>query len=175
MDERPEAEAQYYAGVTDLLVHLHAAQPMAGLPVHGLDQWLDEVMLFPDWYDPALGIEGDRDAFRAAWDAVLAPVAADGLPRVTVLRDYHAENIMLVPGRRGVAHYSLLDFQDALVGHPAYDLASVLEDARRDVTPAVEAAMLARYSEATGHDIEKAYWALAAQRNTRILDRKSVV
>src|SRR3546814_5265398 len=68
---------------------------MAGLPVHGLDQWLDEVMLFPDWYDPALGIEGDRDAFRAAWDAVLAPVAADGLPRVTVLRDYHAENIML--------------------------------------------------------------------------------
>src|SRR3546814_4265912 len=81
----------------------------------------------------------------------------DGLPRVTVLRDFHAENIMLVEGREGIAHYGLLDFQDALVGHPAYDLASVLEDARRDVTPGVETAMLARYSEATGQDIEKAY------------------
>src|SRR3546814_13705998 len=74
---------------------------MAGLPVHGLEQWLDEVMLFTDWYCPALEIAADREAFRAAWEAVLAPVAADGLPRVTVLRDYHAENIMLVPGREG--------------------------------------------------------------------------
>src|SRR3546814_4144473 len=78
---------------------------------------------------------------------------------------------MLVPGRRGVAHYGLLDFQDALVGHPAYDLASVLEDARRDVTPAVEAAMLDRYVAATGQGelFRTAYWVLAAQRNTRIL------
>ena len=92
-----------------------------------------------------------------------------GLPRVTVLRDFHAENIMLVGGKDGIAHFGLLDFQDALVGHPAYDLASVLEDARRDVTPAVEAAMLARYQSVTGRNIEAAYWALAAQRNTRIL------
>src|SRR3546814_8875381 len=109
-------------------------------------------MLFTDWYCPALEIAADREAFRAAWEAVLAPVAADGLPRVTVLRDYHAENIMLVPGREGIAHYGLLDFQDALIGHPAYDLASVLEDARRDVSPAVEAAMLDRYIAATGQD-----------------------
>lgn len=162
-------EAGHYAGATDLLVHLHARPPMAGLPVHGLDHWLDEVMLFADWYCPALDIAVDRDAFRAAWTAVLTPVEHDGLPRVTVLRDFHAENIMLVPGKHGIRHYGLLDFQDALVGHPAYDLASVLEDARRDVTPAVEAAMLARYQAATGHDIEAAYWALAAQRNTRIL------
>ncbi len=58
---------------------------------------------------------------------------SDGLGPVTVLRDYHAENIMLVDGREGVAQFGLLDFQDALAGHPAYDLASVLEDARRDV------------------------------------------
>src|SRR3546814_15522171 len=76
---------------------------------------------------------------------------------------------MLVEGREGIAHYGLLDFQDALVGHPAYALASVLEDARRDVTPGVETAMLARYSEATGPDIENAHWALAAPRNPRIL------
>src|SRR3546814_14226335 len=78
---------------------------------------------------------------------------------------------MLVPGRRGVAHYGLLDFQDALIGHPAYDLASVLEDARRDVSPAVEAAMLDRYIAATGQDeaFRAAYWAPAAPRTTRIL------
>ncbi|PZQ22670.1 MAG: aminoglycoside phosphotransferase [Sphingopyxis macrogoltabida] len=171
VDERPGTESGYYAGVTDLLVHLHARPAMDGLPVHGIAQWLDEVMLFTDWYCPALDLDVDRDAFRAAWQAVLAPVEQDGLPRVTVLRDFHAENIMLVGGRDGLAHYGLLDFQDALVGHPAYDLASVLEDARRDVTPAVEAAMLDRYIAATGRDdrFRAAYWALAAQRNTRIL------
>lgn len=171
LDERSDAEAAYYAGVVDLLVHLHARAPMSGLPVHGLDQWLDEVMLFADWYGPALGLEFDGDGFRAAWEEVLAPVEADGLPRVTVLRDFHAENIMLVAGRDGVRRFGLLDFQDALVGHPAYDLASVLEDARRDVSPAVETAMLDRYAAATGQGeaFRAAYWALAAQRNTRIL------
>ncbi len=171
LDERPQAEADYYAGVTDLLVHLHARPAMAGLPVHGLTQWLDEVELFTEWYCPALDLDVDREGFRAAWEAALAPVEADGLPRVTVLRDFHAENIMLVGGKDGIAHYGLLDFQDALVGHPAYDLASVLEDARRDVTPAVEAAMLDRYVAARGQGeaFRKAYWALAAQRNTRIL------
>ena len=71
----------------------------------------------------------------------------------------------------GVAHFGLLDFQDALAGHPAYDLASVLEDARRDVPPAIERAMIDRYVAATGQGatFERAYWALAAQRNTRIL------
>ncbi len=78
---------------------------------------------------------------------------------------------MLVAGREGVAHLGLLDFQDALAGHPAYDLASVLEDARRDVPMAIERAMLDRYIAATGGGagFERAYWALAAQRNTRIL------
>jgi aminoglycoside/choline kinase family phosphotransferase len=102
---------------------------------------------------------------------VLEPVASDGLGPVTVLRDYHAENVMLVSGREGVRHFGLLDFQDALVGHPAYDLASVLEDARRDVPAEIERAMIDRYVAATGKPdaFERAYWALAAQRNTRIL------
>jgi aminoglycoside/choline kinase family phosphotransferase len=171
LDDAPDAEGRYYAGVTDLLVHRHARPPMAGLPVHGLAEWLDEVMLFTDWYCPALDLDVDRDAFRAAWEAALEPVETDGLPRVTVLRDFHAENIMLVKGKDGIAHFGLLDFQDALVGHPAYDLASVLEDARRDVSPGVEAAMLDRYVAAAGQGeaYRRAYWALAAQRNTRIL------
>ena len=141
------------------------------LPVHGLDRWLEELALFPDWYCRALDLDVDVAAYEAAWRAVLAPVAGDGLGPVTVLRDYHAENIMLVADRSGIAHFGLLDFQDAVAGHPAYDLASILEDARRDVTPAVERAMLDRYCGHTGCDgaFETAYWALAAQRNTRIL------
>ena len=111
------------------------------------------------------------DGYRAAWTEVLQPVADDGLGPVTVLRDYHAENIMLVEGREGVEHFGLLDFQDALAGHPAYDLASVLEDARRDVPAELERAMIDRYVAATGQNevFERGYWALAAQRNTRIL------
>jgi aminoglycoside/choline kinase family phosphotransferase len=171
LDEEGDREAELYAIATDVLIHLHQHQPMPGLPVHGLDQWLDELALFTDWYCPALDLDVDAQGYRDAWRQVLAPVAADGLGPVTVLRDYHAENVMLIEGRQGVAHFGLLDFQDALSGHPAYDLASVLEDARRDVSPAIERAMLDRYIAATGHGaaFEAAYWALAAQRNTRIL------
>jgi aminoglycoside/choline kinase family phosphotransferase len=144
---------------------------MPGLPPHGLEQWLEELKLFTDWYCPAVGLDVDSNAYQAAWRHVLEPVAKDGLGPVTVLRDYHAENVMLVQGQEGVAHFGLLDFQDALSGHPAYDLASVLEDARRDVPEAIEQAMVERYIEATGNRdaFERAYWALAAQRNTRIL------
>ena len=154
-----------------MLVHLHRHPPMDGLKPHGLEQWLDELSLFTNWYCPAVGVEVDVDGYRAAWTEVLGPIAKDGLGPVTVLRDYHAENIMLVEGRGGVAHFGLLDFQDALAGHPAYDLASVLEDARRDGPEAIERAMIDRYVAATGHGdaFERAYWALAAQRNTRIL------
>jgi hypothetical protein len=171
LEEDPASERELYELATDVLVHLHQHAPMEGLRRHGLDQWLDELELFLEWYCPAVGAEIDAEAYRAAWTEVLAPVANDGLSPVTVLRDYHAENIMLVGERKGVGHFGLLDFQDAVAGHPAYDLASVLEDARRDVAPEIERAMIDRYVAATGHggQFERAYWALAAQRNTRIL------
>jgi len=171
LDEAPHREAELYTLATDLLVHLHAHPPMSGVRRHGLDEWQSELQLFLDWYCPALDLDVDRGGFEEAWRDVLAPVAADGLGPVTVLRDYHAENIMLVRGRNGIAHLGLLDFQDAVAGHPAYDLASVLEDARRDVSPEIERAMIDRYVAATGQgaDYERAYWVLAGQRNTRIL------
>ena len=171
LDSDPARERELYALATDLLVHLHGHPPMDGLPPHGVEQWLEELKLFTDWYCLAVGAEVDTANYERAWREVLESVAADGLGPVTVLRDYHAENIMLVDGRDGVAHFGLLDFQDALAGHPAYDLASVLEDARRDVPPAIERAMIDRYVAATGHGeaFERAYWAMAAQRNTRIL------
>ena len=171
LDDRPEREMELYAVATDLLVHLHGQPAMPGLKRHGLEEWLAELHLFTNWYCPAVGVKPDLPAWESAWAEVLGPVAGDGLGPVTVLRDYHAENIMLVAGRGGIAHFGLLDFQDAVTGHPAYDLVSVLEDARRDVTPSVERAMIDRYMKATaqGPDFERAYWALAAQRNTRIL------
>ena len=171
LDTDPQRERELYELATDVLIHLHGHPPMKGLRTHGLEQWLDELTLFPEWYCSALGIEVDLESYRAVWHAALQPVANDGLGPVTVLRDYHAENVMLVADREGVAHFGLLDFQDALVGHPAYDLVSVLEDARRDVSPAIERAMLDRYITAMGQSeaFERAYWLLAAQRNTRIL------
>lgn len=171
LDSEPARERELYELATDVLVHLHQHEPMPGLPPHGLEQWLEELKLFTDWYCPAVGLSVDAATYRDAWTKVLGPVASDGLAPVTVLRDYHAENVMLVKGREGVSHFGLLDFQDALAGHPAYDLASVLEDARRDVPPDIERLMLDRYIAATGNGqaFERAYWALAAQRNTRIL------
>lgn len=171
LDNDPSRERELYELATDVLVHLHQHEPMPGLPPHGLDQWLEELKLFTDWYCPAVGLSVDSDAYQVAWTEVLRPIANDGLAPVTVLRDYHAENVMLVKGRKGVGQFGLLDFQDALAGHPAYDLASVLEDARRDVPPEIERAMLDRYVARTGSGeaFECAYWVLAAQRNTRIL------
>lgn len=165
LDEWPQDEREIYVGAVDALKQLHQLRP-GPFTAYSLSEYQREAQLFVDWYCPAQNLYIDGKGYAAAWDEVLTPLLGRQRPGVTVLRDYHAENIMLL----GALHkQGLLDFQDALIGHPAYDLASVLEDARRDVTPAVEAAMLARYQGATGHDIENAYWALAAQRNTRIL------
>ncbi len=169
VDANPSSESEIYRGVVDVLIDLHRHAPPE-LPRHGLQNWLDEVTLFTDWYCPEQGLEVDHAGYRAAWEAVLAPVDGALIKWVTELRDYHAENIMLTDGE-GNARFGLLDFQDARVGHPAYDLVSMLQDARRDVSSSVEAAMLAHYKAATGRDaaFDDAYWALGAQRNTRIL------
>lgn len=172
LDADPAAERDLYETAVDVLVHLHNHPPMTDLPPHGLTQWMTELELFLDWYVPAVGLKAvDAQGWNSAWREVLAKVADDGLGPVTVLRDYHAENVMLLDGRGGIERFGLLDFQDALAGHPAYDLVSVLEDARRDVPPALEREMIDRYVAHTGADerFERAYWALAAQRNTRIL------
>ena len=172
VDADHAAERGLYETAVDVLVHLHDHPPMVGLPPHGPREWLAELRLFPEWYVPAVGLHPvDVDQWDAAWREVLEPVADDGLSPVTVLRDYHAENVMLLDGACGIRSFGLLDFQDAVAGHPAYDLASILEDARRDVPPELERAMIDRYLEKSAADerFERAYWAFAAQRNTRIL------
>lgn len=171
VDNFPDEEISIYEGVVDLLISLHQHPPHPDLQRHGLDNWLDEVEMFITWYGAAVDLKLDPTSFRSAWRDVLAPVEQDGIGWVTELRDYHAENIMLIDGAKGPERFGLLDFQDAMVGHPAYDLVSMLEDARRDVPPAIEAAMLDHYIRRTGMPaaFQEAYWALGAQRNTRIL------
>jgi len=92
--------------------------------------------------------------------------------QVLIQRDYHAENLLWLPDRSGIAQVGLLDFQDAMIGHMAYDLVSVLQDARRDVSLKVEAEMIAHYCAETGTDeagFRTSYSVLGLQRNLRIL------
>ena len=166
LDENPTAELATYRAAIDALVDLHNSPP-GPFPPYDLATYLREVQLFTQWFCPAAGIVVDEAAHDAAWTQVLAPLVERQQPGVTVLRDYHAENIMLLAnGAQG-----LIDFQDALVGHPAYDLVSLLQDARRDVSPELERAMLDHYLARANFsgDFAADYALLGAQRNAKIV------
>lgn len=164
VDAAPESELRLYEEAVRLLIRLRDHAPM-DLPPYDLDVYLREARLLVEWYAPALGLDVDLAGYDRAWEQVLAPLSP---PSVTVLRDYHAENLMLIEGAETLG---LLDFQDALAGHPAYDLVSLLQDARRDVPAAVEAAMLDLYVRTVGADdsFAVAYHVLGAQRNAKIV------
>ena len=166
LDLNPAAEHATYRAAIDALVTLHAC-PAGPFAPYDMPTYLREVRLFTEWFCPAAGIAVDEAAHDAAWEEALEPLLGRQQPGVIVLRDYHAENIMLLPdGAQG-----LIDFQDALVGHPAYDLVSLLQDARRDVSPELEQAMLAYYVAASDADAEFGadYALLGAQRNAKIV------
>ncbi|HEX7820163.1 MAG TPA: phosphotransferase [Sphingobium sp.] len=170
VEQDPATEADVYTRAVDLLAALHR-HPAAAVPAYDRATYQREAALLTEWYCPAIGLDVDAAGYAAAWDAVLPLVAADATPPVTVLRDYHAENIMILPDRDRSFGLGLLDFQDALAGHPAYDLVSLLQDARRDVDPAVEQAMLAHYraNAPVSADFDAAYAVLGAQRNAKII------
>jgi aminoglycoside/choline kinase family phosphotransferase len=174
----------FYQTAVDLLVHLHAEPPPAVLP---LDQggWpllpYDELALktgcdlFLEWWPQFVGTGTFDHAATLAWDELWAPIRAAGERGASVFthRDYHAENLIWLKDREGLARVGLLDFQDAVRAHPAWDLLSLLQDARRDVAPELEAAMIQRYLDARPA-IDRAsfladYAGLAALNNTRIL------
>lgn len=164
-DAAPESELRLYEAAIDVLIRLRD-HDAADVGLYDRDVYQREAALLTDWYCPAVGLDVDVDGYVAAWDAVLEP-ALGGVP-VTVLRDYHAENLMLIEGSETLG---LLDFQDALAGHPAYDLVSLLQDARRDVHHDLESAMLDRYRRITSADESffDAYHVLGAQRNAKII------
>jgi aminoglycoside/choline kinase family phosphotransferase len=150
------SETTLYSSAVDVLLRLHAASPPETLTAEGLSWPLltyDAVALrtgadlFVEWLprlDARLSFGPDA---LAEWRAAVDPIANRGEAGATVFchRDYHAENLIWLPRRFGVARTGLLDFQDALCAHPAWDLSMLLHDARRDVSEACRTAMLERY------------------------------
>ncbi len=177
-----------YAVAVDLLASLHGRDLPAKLPVaahldyqlprYDAGAFLVEAELLIDWYLPRLKApapESAREAFVALWHKALAPAIA--APATWVLRDYHSPNLLWLAERNGIGRIGLLDFQDALIGPAAYDVASLLQDARVDVPEAMEMGLLGHYvrlRRKSDKDFDAAaftllYATLAAQRATKIL------
>lgn len=172
-------EGELYDLAVDVLTALHA-RPASDtapdwLPPYDEEKLLTEVALFTDWYMPAIfgarTSDALRDDYLALFKAALAP--AQTLPPTLVLRDYHVDNLMRLAGRDGLKACGLLDFQDAVAGAAAYDLVSLIEDARRDLGPGIADRARARYF-AHFPDLDRdafsaAGAALAAGRNAKII------
>jgi tRNA threonylcarbamoyl adenosine modification protein YjeE len=149
------------------------------IPPYDLEALLIEVELLADWYVPHIQqtqLSGSaRSTFVSQWRAVLEPVVA---ARPTwVLRDYHSPNLIWLAERDGIGRVGLIDYQDAVMGHPAYDVASLLQDARIDVPEELELKLLGHYARLRGAAepgfdmgaFAAAYAVLGAQRATKIL------
>ncbi len=165
----PALEGPLTSAAVDVLAHLQNHPAPTGLPDLTAGDWADAASLALTVYAPVLGAPGQPQAeITACLADVLARHADD--PRVLILRDYHAENLLWLPDRQGLARVGLLDFQLAQMGQPLYDLVSLLQDARRDVAPETEAEMIRRFADVTGRRVDPAaYAALGAQRALRIL------
>ncbi len=186
-DERG-ANAARYAEATALLADMHGRSPPGELPVDGgiyalpiydSEAMLVEVELALEWYAPAVARinppTGARMQFLGLWREVLAPILAQ--PTTWTLRDFHSPNLHWLENRAGLQRLGLIDFQDAVLGPPAYDLASLLQDARVDVSDDLELRLLALYARRRAaadpaFDAEAftaSYAIMAAQRATKIL------
>ncbi len=181
-------QAMLWRAATDTLVALRDAEAPQTLPVDGggehhvaaydADAMAIETELLVDWYWPALrdaAVPADeRSQFVALWADVFTELAK--MPPSWVLRDYHSPNLLWLPERQGIARVGVIDFQDAMRGPAAYDLVSLLQDARVDVAPELEAQLFEHYCAGAaargGFDRDAfafAYAALGAQRNTKIV------
>lgn len=172
----PDSERRLYETAVDTLIHLQQRfEPHQSIPVLDGPRLLEEVQLFTQWYLPDIAPMATNDevlqSFIQVWRAALSDVGE--WPVSLVLRDYHVDNLMIVEIGENETACGLLDFQDASVGSVLYDLVSLLQDARRDISPALEGAMIARYQRAFPalpvENFEAHYALLGVQRNVRIL------
>ena len=179
------SEEELYKAAVEVLAKLHqepAPELLApGLPLFAYDEvaLIAETDLMLEWFLPlALGrkaTEAEYREHRALWRAALNAIA-DSEP-VFVHRDYHAQNLMWLPQRSGLARIGLIDFQDAVAGGRAYDLISLVEDARRDVSPELAEIATTHYLEAMraqGTPLDETHFrgemaVMAAQRNVKIV------
>jgi hypothetical protein len=184
----PSPITERYQAATDFLAKLHGetlptALPLPGeadyaIPEFDVEAMLVEIGLMPEWYLPDRDRPLSADAaeeFVALWRALLRDHVA--VPQTWVLRDFHSPNLIWLEGREGIDRVGVIDFQDAVCGPAAYDLVSLLQDARVDVPEQVELALFARYIKARrgvdpGFDaaaFAETYAVMSAQRNTRLL------
>ncbi len=166
---------QLFDAAIDVLVSTHRAAPPAGLPAWDASAMRQTALgTLLDWWWPAMfrapAPEAARADFTAGLIDLLAPVAAG--PQGFVHRDYFAGNLLWLPARHGLRRVGVIDFQGASIGHPAYDLVSLLQDARRVIPAATETRAIARYLDARPEldapAFRTAYTACAAQRHLRV-------
>jgi N-acetylmuramate 1-kinase len=184
----PQPIRERYEAATDLLATLHRKclpeiLPLTShadyrIPAFDVDALLVELGLMLEWYLPDRGITPSddlRNEFVSMWRDLLQQAATAA--RTWVLRDYHSPNLIWLGERSGIARVGIIDFQDAVLGPVAYDVVSLLQDARIDVPEAIELALLTRYIKAR-HAADDAfdpagfaanYALMSAQRNTRLL------
>jgi len=184
----PRPIVERYEVATDMLAELHRkALPETAplepqgpykIPVYDIDAWLVEISLMLEWYLPDRGAEvsqQQRDEFVTMWRTLLEKPAA--APRTWVMRDFHSPNIIWLGDRTGILRVGIIDFQDAVLGPAAYDLVSLLQDARIDVAEQLELTLLTRYIKARRAadaqfdpaSFAELYAIMSAQRNTRLL------
>jgi N-acetylmuramate 1-kinase len=184
----PRPIADRYQAATDMLAALHREAlpeilPLAphvsyAIPTFDTDALLVEIGLMPEWYLPDRGVELTRDLraeFVTMWRDLLSKPAA--LPKTWALRDFHSPNLIWLEQRPDIAKVGIIDFQDTVLGPPAYDLASLLQDARLDVPEQLELALLTRYIKARRASDDtfdpaafaEIYAIMSAQRNTKLL------
>lgn len=172
----PAREQEIYLAATDALVSIYKASKakLPALKPYDMAVYLREAALLSDWFMPqvhglARATELRRE-YLALWEKIITQV--DLQLSCLVHRDYHADNLFWLEGRKGAQAVGMIDYQDALWGDPAYDLASLLEDVRRDVKPTTMADCIARFTSETGeeaHDFAARFAVIAAQRNAKII------
>lgn len=170
----PTIEATLYQSAVDVLLAIHQSVTPKDLAAYSPEIYRRESRLVSEWYLPAVtGKPCEQHLHDQLDDLITASCAAlTDFDPVFVLRDYHTENLLWLPARKNLQKVGLLDFQDALAGHPAYDLMSLLEDARRDTSDELQQAMIQRYLQGSGFaedPFRRAYATLGAQRNLKII------
>jgi hypothetical protein len=167
-------EQALYQCAVEALLHIQNTCDIGGLKSYDSEVYLREVALFSDWFLPQIVGAQQAAALRNTWLHLWAEVLSNHSLKQTCLvhRDYHADNLLWLNDREGIQRVGMLDYQDALAGDPTYDLVSLLEDARRDVSANTVAACLDFYCTQIGDDraeFQRAYDLLGAQRNAKII------
>lgn len=167
----PSLEQPLYKAAVDVLIALHDQPAPQGLVAYTPALMGEMIAPAYEWY---LGGIGQDAATNPLLQSHLKSALEQHCPEtdVVILRDYHAENLLWLPGRKGAARVGLLDFQDAMHGHCSYDLVSLLQDIRREVSTELEQDMIRYYLNETGlapEPFRAAYALQGFQRNLRIL------